>query len=171
MPISDLLGILNQYRGASSQAPPPADVEQHFTQVAQTTAPANMAGVLASAFRSDETPPFPQIIGNLFNNSNGEQRAGILNQLLSAAGPSLLTSGALSHLSGLLGTGGQANVTPEQASQVSPEAVQQLAEHAQQQNPSVVDMAGQFYAQHPTLVKALGAGALLVIMRNLSQHT
>jgi hypothetical protein len=60
-------------------------------------------------------------------------------------------------------------VSPEQADQIPAETVQQLAEHAQKQNPSIVDQAGQFYAQHPTLVKALGAGSLALIMSHLSQ--
>jgi hypothetical protein len=65
--------------------------------------------------------------------------------------------------------GGQTTVTPEQANQVSAQEVGQLAEHAQKQNPSIVDQAGQFYAQHPTLVQALGAGSLALIMSDLSR--
>ncbi len=35
---------------------------------------------------------------------------------------------------------------------------------------SVVDMASQFYAQHPTLIKSLGAGALALIMSHMSRR-
>jgi len=76
------------------------------------------------------------MLGNLFANSNPDQRAGILNQLLSAVGPSGLASGALGNLGGLL-RGGNANVSPEQANEVSPDAVQQFAEHIEKRNPSV----------------------------------
>jgi hypothetical protein len=48
--------------------------------------------------------------------------------------------------------------------------VQQLAEHAQKQNPSIIDQASQFYSQHPTLVQALGAGSLALIMSHLSKR-
>ena len=48
-----------------------------------------------AAFRSHETPPFSQMLSTLFNNSNGEQRAGILKKLLASVGPSLLTSGTI----------------------------------------------------------------------------
>jgi hypothetical protein len=61
-------------------------------------------------------------------------------------------------------------VTPEQAQQVSPEVISQLAEHAAKQDPSIIDRAGEFYSQHPTLVKSLGVGALTVIMSHLSQR-
>ena len=109
------------------------------------------------------------MLSSLFTSSNPDRRAGILIQLLSAVGPSALASGALGSLGGIL-RGGNARVSPEQAKQVSPEAVQQLAEHAEKQNPSVIDQAGQFYSQHPKLVQALGAGSLALIMSHLSKR-
>ncbi len=167
MGLSNLMGILNQYRDASAGAPPP-NVEEDYSKVAQNAPQSHLASGLAEAFRSTATPPFGQMLSTLFSNSNGQQRAGILNQLLGAVGPGVLASGGLGSLAGLL-RGGQSSVTPEQANQVSPQAVQQLAEHAQNQNPSIVDQAGEFYAQHPTLVKALGAGSLALIMSHLSR--
>jgi hypothetical protein len=52
----------------------------------------------------------------------------------------------------------------------SPEVVSQLADHAAKHDPSIIDRAGEVYAQHPTLVKSLGVGALTVIMSHLSQR-
>jgi hypothetical protein len=101
MPLSDLLGMLEQYRGASATAPP-ATVEQDFSKVAETAPQSHLAGGLAEAFRSSETPPFAQMISSLFSNSNGPQRAGILNQLLGAVGPGMLASGAFGGLAELL---------------------------------------------------------------------
>ncbi|MEJ7711337.1 MAG: hypothetical protein WKF84_16110 [Pyrinomonadaceae bacterium] len=46
---------------------------------------------LAEAFRSDQTPPFGNMLGQLFGQSNGPQRASILNTLISLAGPALLS--------------------------------------------------------------------------------
>jgi len=168
MGLSDFMGILNQYRNASAGTPPP-NVEDDYSQVAQSAPQSHLANGLAEAFRSSETPPFGQMLSTLFSNSNGQQRAGILTQLLSSVGSGLLTSGALSSLSGLL-RGGQPSVTPEQANQISPDTVQQLAEHAAKQNPTIIDQASEFYAQHPTLVKALGAGSLALIMSHLSRR-
>jgi hypothetical protein len=168
MGLSNSIGILNQYRDASAKAPPP-NVEQDYSQVAQSAPPAHLASGLAEAFRSNDTPPFGQMLSRLFSNSNGEQRAGILNQLLGSIGPSTLGSGLMASLAGLVG-GGKPNVTSEQAKQISPDAVKQLAEHAEKQNPSIVDQASQFYAQHPTLVQALGAGSLALIMSHLSRR-
>jgi hypothetical protein len=161
-------GMLQQYRGASA-ANPPQNVSQDYAQVAPNVPQAHLASGLAEAFRSDQTPPFGQMLSTMFGNSNPQQRAGILNQLLSAVGPSLMATGGLSGLAGLL-HGGNTAVTPEQANQVPPEAVEQLAEHAEKQNPSIIDQASQFYAQHPTLVQALGAGSLALIMSHISQR-
>ncbi len=128
----------------------------------------HLASGLAEAFRSDQTPPFPQMIGNLFGQSNGQQRAGILNQLLGAAGPGVLSMIGGS-VGGLLNPGSQ--VTPQQAEQIPQETVQQLAEHAQQNNPSIIDQASSFYAQHPKLVQGLGAGALALMMSHMSRRS
>ena len=168
MQISDLAGIFEQYRNASV-ANPPKNVRQDYEQAADTVPSSHLEDALSEAFRSGETPPFAQMLSNLFANSNPDQRAGILNQLLSAVGPGGLASGALGSLGGLL-RGGNANVSAEQANQVSPDAVQQLAEHAEKRNPSIIDQAGRFYSQHPQLVKALGAGSLAFIMSHLSKR-
>jgi hypothetical protein len=167
MAFSDFLGVLEHYRGASFSAPPP-NVEQDFSKVAQAVPQGHLASGLAEAFHSGETPPFAQMIGSLFSNSDGQQRAGILNELLSAVGPGMLSSGALAGLGGLLRGGN--SITPEEATRVPPQAVQQLAEHAEKQNPSIVDQASQFYAQHPTLVKTIGASALALVMSHLSRR-
>lgn len=163
MSLSNLMGMLQQYAGGPGNT---ANAEQDFDQVAQNASQSHLAGGLANAFRSDQTPPFPQIISKLFTNSNGQQQAGILSRLLQAAGPGAAASGMLG---GLLGGAGGGQVTPEQAQQVPPQAVHDLAEQAQKNNPSIVDEAGSFYAQHPTLVKALGAGALAMVMSHMSR--
>jgi len=162
------MALLEQYRGASATNAP-TNTESDYAQLAQQIPESHLAGGLAEAFRSNDTPSFGSMLGSLFGQSDPQQRAGILNQLLSSVGPGLLASGGLGSLAGLLG-GGSQQVTPQQASQVSPEAVQQLAEHARAESPSIVDQASQFYAQHPMLVQALGAGSLALIMSHISNR-
>jgi len=146
--------------GSPTESAGPHDLSQ--------AAPQSLAGALSAAFRSDQTPPFPSMLSNLFNNSDGQQRAGLLNQLLGAAGPSLLGSAVSGPLANLLKGG--STVTPEQAAQVSPEAVRNLAEHAQKANPSVIDQVSGFYSQHPRIVQALGAGAMAMIMSHMNKR-
>ena len=65
---------------------------------------------------------------------------------------------------------GKPQLTPEQAQQIPPEAVQQLANHAQNANPSIVDTVSNFYAQHTTLVKTLGGAALTVALAKVAER-
>lgn len=163
MGFSGLVNLLQQYAGATASSAS-GNTRQDFENVAQQATPSHLAQGLAQAFRSDQTPAFPEMIGNLFSQSNPQQRAGLVNQLLGAA-PGGLGSLVTGSIAGLLK--GNAQVTPEQAEQLPPEAVQQLAEKAHQNNPSIVDHVSQFYSQHPTVIKALGAGALALIMSHM----
>ena len=164
-----LMDMLKQYVGGSGPANE-AVVHQHFDEVAQSVPQGAMADALSHAFRSDQTPAFGDMIGSLFSQSTGQQKAGMLNQLLSTVGPGALASVAGSGLLSRLLSGGARQLTPEQADSVSPETVQQLASHAERADPSIVDRASSFYSQHPTLVKTLGAGVLSVAMAKLAQR-
>lgn len=133
-------------------------------------APAGVLGQsLAAMFHSDQTPPFASTVSQLFGQSNDVQRAGMLNQLLAAAGPALLSQ----MMSGGLGRvlqPGATQVTPEQASQLSPSDVEAMAAQAEKANPGVVESIGHFYAQHPTLIKTLGGAALAIALAKLREH-
>jgi hypothetical protein len=141
--------VLNQYASGSTQND--ENASQHFDQVAQAADHNVIAEGLAAVFHSDQTPAFGNLVSNLFSQSNGDQKAGMLNQLLASVGPSTISQlaggGALAALLG----GGAKQVTADQAQNISPEVVQQLAVHAEKSDPSIVDKASAFYAQHPTL--------------------
>lgn len=173
----DLSKILDRYADRDD----PQGNDDDFDQVAQHAPPGIMSQGVAEAFRSDQTPPFPNMLGQMFGQSDSSTRAGILNQLIAAAGPAIL-AGALGRagvsgglgglLGGLLGGGmGQSRVpqvTPEQASQVPPEAVEELAREAQEKNPDIIDRVSDFAAQNPTLVKGLGAVAVGIALKHLA---
>jgi hypothetical protein len=167
----ELSGVLQQYTGGAGAAPAPAQVHEHFDQVAQAAPQGLVAEGLAAAFRSDQTPAFGQLLGNLFNQSSGEQKAGMLNQLLAAVGPGILGSlaGGGGGIASLL-QGGATQITPEQAAQISPETVQQLAAHAEKADPSIIDKASQFYAEHPALIKTLGGAVLSVALAKVAER-
>ncbi|MEO8936086.1 MAG: hypothetical protein ABI277_05575 [Burkholderiaceae bacterium] len=166
----NFLDILKQYTNPS--AAPATDVENHFDQVAQQAPPQALGRGIAAALRSDATPPFGQAVGNLFGQSNPQQQAGLLNELIQSIGPGAISGVAGGVLGRFFGasTGGGATptVTSAQASQLSPSDVNAIAAHAEQRDPSVIDRVGTFYAEHPTLVKTLGAVALSAVMGHLS---
>jgi hypothetical protein len=163
----DQLGsVLKQYTGSSTTN---ANASEHFDQVAQAAPPGAVAEGLSAAFRSNQTPAFGNLVGSLFSQSNGEQKAGILNHLISTVGSENLSSAAGGGMLASL-LGGSKQITPKQAEKVSPDVVQQIAGHAEKTDPSIVDRASAFYAQHPTLVKTLGGGALSIALAKMAER-
>jgi len=167
--MDQLGGLLQQYAGAGQ---PTQTTEDDFDRAAQLAPRDALSGGLSEAFRSQQTPPFPNMLGQMFGNSNGTQRANILNTLLSVAGPALLSSilqrgGGMGNLAGML-QGGQ--ITPQQAEQIPPQAVEEIAREAEQRDPSVIDRVSDFYSEHPTLIKTLGAAALAVAMSGMTKQ-
>jgi hypothetical protein len=179
----DLGSLLQQYIGGATPAEPQA--QAHFDQVSQNASPSLISTGLAAMFRSDATPAFGQMAGQLFGQANPNQQAGMLNQLIAGMGPAVLASlmnktggsgGALGGLGGLLGqlTGGSAPatpaLTPDQASQLTPAQVQVIASHAEQANPGIIDQMSSFYAQHPGLVKTVGGAALSIALAKMAER-
>ena len=166
----DLGNLLQQYLGGQ-QGAGAAQPEDDFDRVAQQAPRSAVAQGVTQALRSDQTPPFPQMVSQMFGQSDPNQRAGMLNQLLGSLGPGLLSSVAGGALGNLFGGGnqGRPQVTPEQAARMTPEQVQDIAEKAEQQNPSIVDRMGDFYAENPTLVKAIGGAALAIALGHIAQ--
>lgn len=166
--MTKVTGILQQYTGANPSAAS-ADVNAHYDSVAQAVPKDVLTQGLSAAFSSDQTPAFGQMVANLFQQSSPEQKSGMLNQLLAGAGPAVLAKVFAGNAPSAL-AGGSTQVTPEMANQVTPEAVEAIAAETHKQNPSIVDSLSGFYAQHPTLIKALGATALTVVMAKMSKR-
>ena len=160
--------LMQQLLGARA-GPAPAPAQDQFHQLAQSTAPDVLSRGLAAAFNSDQTPDFGAMVAHMFGQANPEQKTGIVNRLLAGVGPAAI--GLLSQLGmkGLAVQGGAAtpNLSTEQVAQLSTGQVQQIATHAQSVNPGIVESMSNFYAQHPVLVKTLGAAALAIIVGNI----
>lgn len=166
-----LLEILKQYAEPGVQ--PSGDVFGHFDSVAQQATPQQLGGGIAAALRSDATPAFGQTIANLFGQSNPTQKAGVLNEIMTALGPAAAATaggGIIGRILGAVGAAPGTPITPAQAAQVSQANLGTLATSAQQHNDSIVDQVAAFYAQHPTLVKTLGIAALGAVMSHMSRH-
>jgi hypothetical protein len=168
------MGLMEQLGGllrkAGGENPSPTDVHAAYDQISTAVPKSELAQGLAHAFKSDQTPAFEKMVSGLYSQSNDDQKAGLLNHVLAALGSGGLTqalagAGGLGGLASVLGGG---SVTPQQAQQVPPEAVQVLAQRAAQKDPGIMDQAAGFYAQHPTLVKTIGAGALALLMSRIS---
>lgn len=174
----DIGRILQQYSGINPNQPP-NQVEDDFDRIAQNSPNDDLADGLGAAFRSDQTPPFGNMVGQLFGQADTHQRTGMVNQLLGALGPGVIGSllsrgmGGGSPLGGILNRAAgqqQVQLQPEDVDQLSPEQVQELATQAERENPGIVDQMSRFYAQNPMLVKALGGAALAIALGKMSQR-
>ena len=171
----DLGSLLSQFTSSGSAA----NATDHFDKVAQNASPDLLSQGLSAMFRSDQTPPFAQMAGQLFGQASPGQQAGMLNQMFAGMGPSVLASlvngvqgGALGAILGRLTQGGSAPaaITPAQASTLTPEQVQVIASHAEQHNPGIVDQMSGFYAQHAGLIKTLGGAALAIALAKMADR-
>jgi hypothetical protein len=165
-----LSGILQRYSGAGGgTAAAPEDAHHDFQQVAQSAPKEVVAEGIEHAIRSDQTPAFPEMVSNVFTQSDPNRRAGLLNELLGSLGPGGLSGiPGLSALQGLLRGGNQ--ITPQQASQVPAPEVQEVAAHAMRYNPSAVSQVSGFFAEHPEVWKAAGGLALAMAIQHIARR-
>jgi hypothetical protein len=143
--------------------------DDQFDQVTHHATNDQLGAGVAEAFRSDQTPPMAEMVSSMFGKSNPQQQAGALNQIISALGPMVVAGLASGALAKVLKPG-QTQITPEQASQLSPTQVRDVVAEAQAKKPEIADQMGQFYANHSGLVKTLGGAALLIALAKMKQH-
>jgi hypothetical protein len=164
-----LMDVLRQYT-SNAGAPDAMGAHAQFDEVAQSAPQGVLGQGVADAFRADSTPPFGEMVGDLFGKSDPQQRAGLLNHLIQAIGPGVLSALGGGILGRLAGSTPGIPVTPEQAAQVTPAQVQEVATHAEQHDPGIVDKVGDFYAGHPQLVKTLGSAALAIALAGVASR-
>ena len=167
--LDDLGGILKQYTGATATANPGPAVAEHFDQVSNAVPASTLADGVTHALNSTSTGGgLGQALSQSFTQGTGEQKAGILNTLVSSVG--VATAGRFLGPSVAQTLNSGSPLSAQHAQQVSPSAIQQLADQAAQNDSSVVNRLGAFYAQHPTLVKGLGASAMALVMSRLANR-
>src|SRR3954470_9003787 len=111
--LDDLTGMLKQY---ASGATPDGDTGAHFEQVAQSVDEGTLATGITAAMRSDQTPPFANLVSQLFSSGSTQQKMAMLTTLLSTISPE-----RRAQLSGLIpGLGGAAAISGNQVDAVSP---------------------------------------------------
>ena len=165
-----LMDILNQYAGLAPGAVGP-QVREHFGQVAQAAPRDDLAQGLAHAFRADETPPFGDMVQRLFRESDGEQKAGLMNELGRALRPGAVAALGTSPLAMLLRRAHAGYpVSPNEAAAVRPDAIGGVAHQAANRDPGVIERISRFYAQHPGLVHTLGNAALTIALTRMAQR-
>jgi hypothetical protein len=162
--------IVNRYQTGNSGRSNDSVTHEDFQQVAESAPRDVVTNGITGMFRSNDTPPFAEMISNLFSQSNQSQRVGLLNHLLSAVPPATIAAlPGLGSLGELLG--GDRDAVDRAANQLSPDQVRQIASHAEAQDPGIIEKVSAFYADHPGLMKAVGGMALAVAMRHMTKRS
>ncbi len=154
---NEVQALIQQLSNKGNELPPP-EAQEQFQQIAKSAPPEVLSEGLQDAFNSDKTPPFAQMIAQLFGQADGQQKNGILGALLGglggAAQPALRQAGV--------------NGSPEDATQLSTGQVEQIAQQAQEADPGIVGQMSRFYAENPVLVKSLGGLAMALVLGRMT---
>ena len=163
--LDDVKELLGKY---AAGAAPTGDAGAHFQQVAQSVDRSTLAGGIAEVLRSDKTPPFSQLVSQLFASASGEQKNAMLGMLLAAI-PANQRSKIASMIPSLGAAATDLGTPPPE--NVSPQDVQKLAQQIEKHDATIVDRMSALYASHPMLIKTLGAGAMAIAMRKIGEFS
>ena len=164
--LDNVKNVLAQY---ASGAAPDGDAGAHFHAVAQSVDSGTLAQGIAAAMRSSDTPPFAQMVSQLFSSGSADQKLAMINALLSAVTPEQRAQ--LAALVPGLGAASLATgITGAQAAAVSPGAVETLVKEVEQHDSGIIEKMSAFYAAHPTLVRTLGSAAMMIAMRKIAER-
>ncbi len=156
---NDVQALIQQLSDKGNDLPPP-EAQEQFQQIAQSAPREELSEGLQDAFNSDKTPPFAQMVAQLFGQADGQQKNGILGALLGALGgsaqPALKQAGI--------------DASPEHATQLSTGQVEQIAQQAQEADPGIVGQMSKFYAENPVLVKSLGGLAMALVLGRMTSN-
>lgn len=171
----NLMDILKQY------AARPTSTETDFDEVAPQVSSDVLGDGIAHAFRAEQTPPFANMVQQMFGGSNPSQRAGLLTQLLGTLGPALLAKvaggifgkkfGGGSGVATSPASGSAPVITAADAEKVTPEQVREIAEQAEKADPGILDQIGGYYGKHPEVFKTLGGAALAIALGRIANRT
>src|SRR5262245_51793482 len=84
--------LVDRYQSGNTVRSNNSAIHEDFQQVVQSAPQDIVANGIAGMFRSNDTPPFPEMISNLFAQSNQSQRVGLLNHLLSVVPPAAIAA-------------------------------------------------------------------------------
>jgi hypothetical protein len=164
--------IVDKY-GSGNHATVPASVDADFDRFAQHAPAADVSDGLAEAFRSPQTPAFPNMLGQLFGRSPSTQKSNVLNTLVATLGPMLVSQLLAKHGANRAAQElqtGKTTVSPEVAAEIPSTSIEAVAAEAEKKDPSIVERISKFYADQPALIKTLGGLALAVAMARVAQR-
>jgi hypothetical protein len=170
--LNQVTDIMDKYATGNTRNVPDS-VDADFDRLSTHAPTAAISDGLAEAFRSQHTPPFANMLSQLFNRSPTTQRANVLNTLIATLGPTVVSQLLSKHGASRAAQelqAGNTKISPEIAEQIPADSVQAVAAEAEKKDPSIVDRISTFYAEQPALIKTLGGLALTVAMAKVAQR-
>jgi hypothetical protein len=162
-----VMDILQQY------AVRPTSTEDDFDEVVRQVPQDVLGDGVAQAFRSQQTPPFPAMVQQLFGHSSPQLRSGLLSHLIRAVGPAVLANiagGAFKRMAQAKPGAAEPSIAPTDLERITPEQVREIAAEAEKKDPSVLDRVGEVYAQQPQALKILGGAALAIALGQMANQ-
>ena len=163
-----LMDILGRYSQQPDPLPP--HVMDDFDEVMHEASPDMLSEGLEDAFNSDATPPFEQMVGQLYERSDPDTRAGLLNEILGSLGGGAAGGLAGGVLGNMLRRGAGGRLSPADAGHIPANDIQVAAREAARTNPSIIQRVSRFYARHPRLVQNLGQAAIAIAMNGMARR-
>lgn len=161
MSLLDQIGpLLRQYAGGNAAATD-AEAHAHYDQITAAVPPHQLAPAIGPALTTLPPDDVRDRVSASAAQMNAPQRGSLVQSILAGLGPQ--ASSVLSSL----GLSPSLATNPTSA---SPADAGALAAHVQQERPEIFNQAMAFYAQHPMLVKTLGAVAIARIAQQLTHR-
>ena len=163
MTFLDRIGdVLRQYDSGNPK-PSREDAHNHYDVIAREVPSEVLAPTIGPAMGTLDADQLRDRVRRSAEQMTPDQRGDLIGSLLGALSASGVNLGSVLN---------QAGVSPSVAqdpANATPEEVGTIAAHARQNHPEIFNRAMEFYAKHPTLVKAMGVAAVAAIANRLSK--
>lgn len=161
MSFLDQLGpLLQQYAGGQPAASD-ADAHAHYDQITAAVPQHQLAPAITAGLNTLPEDEVRDRVATSANQMSAPQRGSLVQTMIDGLGPNVASVLAQLGLNPALAQ------DPNQATGADAGS---LAAHVQQERPEIFNKAMAVYAQHPMLVKALGAVAIAKIAQQLTRQ-
>lgn len=158
--LDQLAPLLQQYAGGQP-AVTEADAHSHYDQIAAAVPAHELATTIGPALTTLSPDEVRNRVSATATQMTPPQRGSLMQTMLAGLGPNVAS---------VLATLGLDPALAQNPTQATGADAGALAAHVQQERPEIFNKAMAVYAQHPMLVKMLGAVAIAKIAQRLTQR-
>ena len=161
MSLFDQLGPLLQRYAGGQAAATDAEAHNHYDQITAAVPPHDLAPSIGPALTTLSPTDVRDGVSASAAQMTPQQRGSMVGGILEGLGPQVTS---------VLASLGLNPSLAQNPGSATPADAGALAAHVQQERPEIFNQAMAFYAQHPVLVKTLGAVAIARIAQQLTRR-